>query len=83
MSILRNVRSGVAAGAAVLLVETVIPEDDSNSVGKWTDLEMLVVNNGRERTADEYRRLLDEAGFQMTALVDTASRFSIIEGRAA
>ncbi len=46
-------------------------------------MEMLIINNGRERTADEYRRLFDEAGFQMIGVVDTASRFSIIEGRAA
>ena len=45
-------------------------------------MEMLLINNGRERTAGEYRRLLDEAGFQMTRVVDTASRFSIIEARA-
>ena len=80
--ILRNVRSA-AAGTALLLVETVIPEDDSGSIAKWTDMEMLIINNGRERTADEYRRLFDEAGFQMIGVVDTASRFSIIEGRAA
>lgn len=81
--ILRNVRSAAAAGAALLLVETVIPEDDSGSIAKWTDMEMLIINNGRERTAGEYRRLFDEAGFQMIGVVDTASRFSIIEGRAA
>jgi hypothetical protein len=81
--ILRNVRSAAATGAALLLVETVIPEDDSGSIAKWTDMEMLIINNGRERTVGEYRRLFDEAGFQMIGVVDTASRFSIIEGRAA
>lgn len=44
---------------------------------------MLLINNGRERTASGYRRLLDAAGFQMIRVVDTTSRFSIIEGRAA
>ncbi len=83
VQILRNVRSAAAAGAALLLIETVIPEDDSASISKWTDMEMLLINNGRERTASEYRRLLEKAGFQMIGVVDTASRFSIIEGRAA
>ncbi|SPM27705.1 methyltransferase [Mycobacterium terramassiliense] len=82
LRILRNVRSAAPAGAALLLVETVIPEDDSGSIAKWTDMEMLIVNNGRERTATEYRRLFDAAGFEMVGVVDTASRFSIIEGRA-
>jgi hypothetical protein len=82
VQILRNVRSAAPAGAALLLVETVIPEDDSGSVAKWTDMEMLIINNGRERTATEYRRLFDAAGFEMVGVVDTASQFSIIEGRA-
>ncbi len=82
VQILRNVRSATPAGAALLLIETVIPEDDSASIAKWTDMEMLIINNGRERTAGEYRRLFDAAGFEMVGVVDTASRFSIIEGRA-
>jgi hypothetical protein len=82
IQILRNVRSAAAPGAALLLVETVIPEDGSASVAKWTDMEMLIINDGRERTANEYRRLFDEAGFEMVGVVDTASRFSVIEGRA-
>jgi hypothetical protein len=83
LHILQNVRTAATTGTAILLVETVIPEDDSGIIGKWTDMEMLLINNGRERTASEYRRLLDAAGFQMIRVVDTASRFSIIEGRAA
>ena len=46
------------------------------------DLEMLVLAAGRERTADEYRRLLDRAGFRMTRVVETASPFSVVEARA-
>ncbi|ORW34269.1 hydroxyneurosporene methyltransferase [Mycobacterium paraense] len=82
LRILRNVRSAAPAGAALLLIETVIPEDDSGPIGKWTDMEMLIINNGRERTAGEYRRLFDAAGFEMVGVIETASRFSIIEGRA-
>ena len=81
--ILRNVRSAAAPGTALLLIETVIPEDDSAPDAKWTDMEMLLINNGRERTAGEYRRLFEAAGFQMIGVVDTASQFGVIEGRAA
>jgi hypothetical protein len=80
--ILRNVRSAAADGAALLLVEGLIPENIDESLFKLTDMEMLLVNNGRERTAGEYRRLLDEAGFQMVGVVDTTSPMSIIEARA-
>jgi O-methyltransferase/methyltransferase family protein len=82
VQILRNVRSAVATGTALLLVETVIPDDDRESAAKLTDMEMLLVNDGRERTVDEYRRLFDAAAFTMIGVVETASRFSIIEARA-
>ncbi len=81
--ILRNVRAVAGAGATLLLVEGVVPDDNSGPLVKLTDMEMLIINNGRERTAEEYRRLLAEAGFQLTRIVGTASRFSIIEARAA
>ena len=67
--ILRNVRSAAADGATLLLVEAVIPEDNSESLAKWTDMEMLLINSGRERTAGEYRRLLEQAGFRLTRVV--------------
>ena len=83
LKILRNVRTAAAPGATLLLLETVIPDDDSRSPGKLLDMVMLLLNDGRERTADEYRRLLDEAGFRLTRVMDTASQLNIIEARAA
>lgn len=82
LQILRNVRRAAATGAALLLVETVIPEDDSEFLGKVVDMEMLLFNEGRERTASEYRLLLDRAGFEMVRIVDTTTDFSIVEARA-
>lgn len=82
LQILRNVRRAAPTGAALLLVETVIPEDTRDFIGKVADIEMLVFNDGRERTAKEYRRLLDEAGFEMTQIFDTETDFSLIEARA-
>jgi hypothetical protein len=82
IQILRNVRSAAAAGATLLLIEGVIPEDASESIAKLMDMEMLLVNNGRERTAGEYRRLFDAVGFRLTRVVDTAASLSIIEARA-
>jgi hypothetical protein len=35
-----------------------------------------------ERTADEYRKLYEQAGFQMTRVVPTAAPISLVEGRA-
>ncbi len=82
LEILRNVRAAATVGATVLLIELVIPEHGREFLGHWTDLEMLLMQAGRERTAAEYRRLLDAAGFQMQRVVSTASPFSLVEARA-
>lgn len=82
LRILKNVRHAATTDAALLLVETVIPEDNREFTGKFVDMEMLLFNDGRERTANEYRRLLDEAGWQMTRVVDTTTEFSLVEARA-
>jgi C-methyltransferase len=66
----------------VLLVELVIPKHNRDFPGKWVDLEMLLNLGARERTADEYRILLGQAGLQMTRVVQTASPLSVVEARA-
>jgi hypothetical protein len=65
----------------VLLLEQVIPTHDREFPGKWVDLEMLLCFGSRERTAAEYRDLLDRAGFRMTRVVQTASPFSFVEAK--
>jgi C-methyltransferase len=84
ITILRNVRAAAERpDATLLLVETVIPTDDRDFVGKWIDLEMLLSLAGRERTAEEYRKLLLQAGWRMTRVVQTASPLSVVEARRA
>lgn len=77
--ILRSVRAATHPGARVLLIEFVIPDHDRNFHGKWVDLEMLVVADARERTAAEYRRLLNQADLRLDRIVDTAGPISIID----
>ncbi len=83
VQILRNVRAAAGSRATVLLVELVIPDHDRDFPGKWADLEMLLNLAARERTAAEYRKLLSQAGFRMTRVVQTASPLSVVEARAA
>jgi O-methyltransferase domain len=82
VTILKNVRSAAEPGTTLLLVEFVIPDHDREFIGKWVDLEMLVQVAARERTAEDYRKLYAQAGFQMTRVVPTAGPISLVEGKA-
>jgi len=63
----------------LLLIEMVVPPDNRPSPAQPMDLNMLVLLGGRERTAEEYRSLLEGAGFRMERIIPTQSPFSIVE----
>jgi hypothetical protein len=50
-------------------------------MGKWMDVNMLVMPTGKERTAREFRALLDQAGFDLEGIVTTPSPLSIVIGK--
>ena len=78
VSILRNCRKAMNPEGRVLLVETVIPPMNEPCFGKWLDLMMLIVG-GRERTEEQYRRLLPRAGLELNRIIPTAHEISIVE----
>ena len=77
--ILANCRRAVPADGALLLVEWTLDAGNRYSEGKLFDVVMLVMTGGKERTAEEYRRLLAGAGFRVNAVIPTSGEFSIIE----
>jgi len=79
VTILGHCHAGMAAGGRVLIVEMVIPGPNVPAISKFLDLEMLLFLTGRERTEDEYRDLLERAGFELTRVVPTPSPYSVIE----
>lgn len=46
--------------------------------GKLLDLQILLIG-GRERTEPQYRALLDDSGYELTRVLETASPLHIIE----
>jgi C-methyltransferase len=73
--------AGRSCGATVLLVESVLPDGPEPHWAKTLDVLMLAVTGGRERTRQEYQRLLDSAGIDLVRTLPTATPFSILEGR--
>jgi hypothetical protein len=78
-TILGNCRKAMKKGAKLLIAEFVLPEGNTPHFGKLADMIMLTIPGGEERTANEYRTLLDAAGFTMTRVVPTASDVSVVE----
>jgi hypothetical protein len=81
IAILNNLKKVARANARVMLVESVVPETPEFDMGKWMDLNMMVMATGRERTAAEFRELLDKAGFELEEIVATPSPLSIVIGK--
>jgi hypothetical protein len=81
--ILGHIRQGLAAQpeGLLLLLEWVISPGPTWQFSKWTDLEMLALPGGQERTEQEYRELLASAGFELTRFLPTRSLASVIEAR--
>ncbi len=81
IAILRNVRAAMDERAKLLLVESVIAPGNDRAFAKLLDLLMLVVQDGAERTSQEYQRLYKAAGFRLTRIVPTATEVCVIEGQ--
>ncbi len=81
IAILQQCHCALSEGGRVLAIEQVIPPGNKPFMGKFLDLNMLVMcPGGCERTEAEYRSLFERAGFELTRIVSTLSDTSIIEG---
>ena len=77
--ILGNIRNAIIPGGRLIIIEAVMPPGDDYHA-KFLDVNMLVLSDGgRERTEEEYRTLLDGAGFTLTRVVPTAAPLSVVE----
>lgn len=80
--ILKAVRTGIAPGGRVLVVEMLVPEDNEPGFVQLMDINMLVMTGGRERTATEYAKLFADSGLRLTRTIATGTPFFIAEGEA-
>jgi hypothetical protein len=69
--------------ARLVLLERRFPERVENADEMLTtvmgDLHMMVVLGGKERTDNEYRELLAQAGLRLTRVVPTETEFAAFE----
>jgi hypothetical protein len=81
IQILNNCRKVIPDHGRVLVIEAVVPTGNEPSLAKDFDMTMLTFPGGLERTEEEYRSLLEQAGFQLSSITPTASMISVVEGK--
>jgi hypothetical protein len=83
LAILRNCRAAMRNSARMVLSERPAPERAEPTAYARSvlmlDLNMLVRNGGRERTAEEHRALLASAQFRLERILPTAGPTSLLE----
>jgi SAM-dependent methyltransferase len=84
LRILRNCHRALGAGGKVLIVEGVYPPRIEPTLegrgAAANDVNMLVNTGGRQRSEAEFRALYSKAGFELTRILPTPARVSVIEG---
>jgi hypothetical protein len=68
VQILRNVRRAQGQSAVLFLLEMMLGGDAEPLLARSTDLNMLVLTGGRERTRGEFDTLLSESGYRLVSV---------------
>ena len=76
---MENCRKTLPPKGKLLIVESIIPRGNTFSISKLLDIEMLLMGGGKERTREEFKGLLENAGFEMSRIFPTQADISIME----
>jgi hypothetical protein len=79
LAILSAVARAAPAGATLLIAEQLVPDAPGPAWPKMLDIHMLALLGGRQRTGEEYHRLLQAAGFEPQRTIETFSGIALIE----
>lgn len=86
--ILASCRNALASGGRVLVIERLMPGNATEAAAlpasrlsdvNMTDLNMMVMTSGRERTITEYRALFARAGLDLLRVVPTRGVMNVME----
>jgi hypothetical protein len=77
--ILESTRRAMTSGTPLLVIERLLDPDRPSIEATLSDLGMLLMNGGRERSATEFEALLATAGFGMNRVIATGTPLYILE----
>jgi predicted O-methyltransferase YrrM len=83
VTVLTNIRKVMAPAGRVLVVDPVIPEGDLPHPGKFMDITMLMLTQGRDRTKAELADLFEQADLRHVETVALSAPSSIVVAMAA
>jgi len=79
LHILRQCHASMHAGARLLILTCLLRDDGpSDEFAIISDLNMLVLTGGRERTAAEHADLLEQAGFQLEEVIPARMSYAVL-----
>ncbi|MEU2742270.1 methyltransferase [Streptomyces sp. NPDC007095] len=82
--ILTRSREALPEGGRIFLCEMILPESTEPHPAYWSDLGMMVLLGGRERSYEQYQTLLRAAGLRAVKVTPLpGSSFGVIEARGA
>lgn len=78
--LLKDIKSVLPENGKILIFEPIIETNNRYSFAKLYDIQMLVGRSGgKERTREEFERIINESGLKLKRIKQTAAPFSIIE----
>lgn len=81
--ILTNVRRVVSGEKRLLIIDALLPPGNEPCFAKFSDINMLLITGGKERTEAEFVQLLKATGFEVTSVALVHEWVGLVEARAA
>jgi hypothetical protein len=83
VTILQNCRNAMCPGGKILIIELLLKDSNEPDFGRFMDLTMLTLLQGRERTLFEYGKILSAAKLRLLRAIPTRGLHTLIEAEAA
>jgi hypothetical protein len=77
--ILKNISKSMNTKSKLWIVEYLLEQGPGFSVAKLLDIEVLVMGDGRERTIDEFKIILDSVGLEISEVIPTGHGVALLE----
>lgn len=74
LKILRNCHRVMGKDARLVVIDMLLRPANLPDPGRWSDIEMMMLLGGQERSEADFRVLLEEAGFAIAKIAPTGDR---------